>query len=197
MLHFVKDPCLQTLEHMEVPCGNYHPLVHLHCKDCRRECGNCKQVHMRSSSVDAVCRHLIASSFHVSHASVQMSHNWDSEGRAKRYSCTAGPWHYPHCVHRAGSVSQGALYPSHRSVPHSHGPQISGLTAHRGGHDVQCALGTSFWGRDLTIHLRAGDGITWLFKRISAGDVLPGPRQGCIVMVARVAQSANSLPVLS
>ena len=40
-------------------------------KDCRRECGNCKRVHMRSSSVDAACRHLIASGFHASHVLAQ------------------------------------------------------------------------------------------------------------------------------
>ena len=41
------------------------------------------------------------------------------------------------------------------------------------------------------------DGITWLFKRISAGDVLPRPRQGCIVLPTRAARSAHSLPILS
>ena len=33
VLQFVKDPRLQTLEHMEVPCGNYHPPVRLYQKE--------------------------------------------------------------------------------------------------------------------------------------------------------------------
>ena len=140
---------------------------------------------------------MVASGFHVSHASVQMSQNRDSEGHDKRHSCITRPWRCPHRGHNTGPVSQGAPYPGHRSVPHSHGPHLSWLTARKGSHDVQCASGTSLWGRDLTIHLRAGDGITWLFKRISAGDVLPRPRQGCMVLPAQAARSANSLPILS
>ena len=151
---------------------------------------------MRSSSVDAVCRHLVASGFHASHASVQMSQNRDSEGHDQRHSCTARPWRCPHRGHSTGPVSQGAPYPGHCSVPHSHGPHLSRLTACKGSHYVQCTSGTSLWGRDLMIHLRAGDGITWLFKRIFAGDV-DRPRQGCIVLPARAARSANSLPILS
>ena len=38
----------------------------------RKDCGNCKRVHMRSSAVDTVGRHLDASGFHASHVSVQM-----------------------------------------------------------------------------------------------------------------------------
>ena len=33
VLQFVNDPRLQSLEYVEVPCGNYHPLVRLDWKE--------------------------------------------------------------------------------------------------------------------------------------------------------------------
>ena len=32
MLHLVKDPCVPTLEHVQLPCGNYHPPVRVYHK---------------------------------------------------------------------------------------------------------------------------------------------------------------------
>ena len=103
------------------------------------------------------------------------SKNRDSEGHDKRHSCTARPWRCPHHRHNTVPVSEGAPYPGHHSVPHNHGPHLYRLNARKGSHDVQCASGSSCSGLDLMIHLRAGDGITCLFKRIFAGDVLPSP----------------------
>ena len=54
-------------------------------------------------------------------------------------------------------------------MPQSQGPHLCRLKAKRGSHDLQWAFGVSFWGRTLTIHLSAGEGITCLLSRISAG----------------------------
>ena len=74
-------------------------------------------------------------------------------------------------------------------MPQSQGPHLSRLNAKRGSQDVQWASGVSFWGRALTIHLHAGEGITCLLSRISTGDVLPAPLP--VVCLLRVAVSSR------
>ena len=66
-----------------IRCGQRHGQA---VQECCREHGNCKRVHIRSSSVDADSRHVNASGFHGSHASVQISQNRGSHGHAKRQS---------------------------------------------------------------------------------------------------------------
>ena len=112
--------------------------------------------------------HFTAYGFHISHVLVHISQNCDSRGTPTR---TPAPLDHG-VVHNMGIVparSASAPYPSHGSAPQSHGPHVSQSIAHKGNHDVQCASGTNFSGRDLRIHLRAGAG--------SVGFLIPNPRR--------------------
>ena len=161
-------------------------------KDRCKETGTC-----RLSPSVAAHSHRSASGRHISHASFQMVQKRASTGQKRRHSWTAIPCRVLHLGHHDGRVSHGAPYPGQRLMPQSEGPHLSRLKAKRGSQDVQWASGVSFWGRALTIHLRAGEGITCLLSRISAGDVPPAPLPGCRVLAVFASSSASSFPMRS
>ena len=64
VFHFVDDPCLQPLEHMEVPSGDHHPPVRLDREErLLQGVRELQAVHICRSSVGAVCRHLSTAGF--------------------------------------------------------------------------------------------------------------------------------------
>ena len=145
-MHFVEDPCLEPLEHMEVPCGEHHPPMRWTGRnECCTECKNYWQVHIRDSSMDAVPRPPC-----VSPDVPKPGLGGASQEALVHILAMVLPQSRAAC--RLGSL--GCSIPGHRSVPHRLSPHFSRWTTCMGNHDVQCVSRTSFCGHDLTIHLR-------------------------------------------
>ena len=101
--------------------------------------GKCKRVHMRSSSsLNAVCRHLIAFGFHVSHVLVQMPQNRDSEGHAKRHSYSARTMALPGGQNQKWPTSGPGGYITHAAwgVPNTSEWVTKSKVAHRWAHGL-------------------------------------------------------------